>query len=263
MGLFINKSSLLYGFRPYSQITDFLKDLPEFSSLIESKARSAFTKSPAPDTFKSIVSSLLQLPKTTVRPVVGSFFNKLKDYRSLLGENVVDVITRIHQHFPEDIGHFFPLLLNTIVGEPGRALYIPTGVLHSYISGDLYEAMALSDNVVRAAMTPKHIDVPTLLARLPVSPTNPHWVNPTLIQPNVQKYVPPSSEFLLYRIVLKAGQEVRLPSFPRDAVVSVLQGSVQLNGNEQKAGTVLLYGLGSGLVGRATTDCVVVCCSYD
>ena len=37
---------------------------------------------------------------------------------------------------------------------------------HAYISGDCVECMALSDNVIRAALTPKFKDVDTLCSSL-------------------------------------------------------------------------------------------------
>ena len=37
---------------------------------------------------------------------------------------------------------------------------------HAYISGDILECMALSDNTVRAGLSPKHKDVETLLNML-------------------------------------------------------------------------------------------------
>ena len=40
---------------------------------------------------------------------------------------------------------------------------------HAYLSGDILECMALSDNTVRAGLSPKHKDVDTLLRMLEYS----------------------------------------------------------------------------------------------
>jgi len=53
--------------------------------------------------------------------------------------------------------------LNLIKLEPGEAIYQPPGLLHAYLEGQNIELMANSDNVLRAGLTPKHIDVPELL----------------------------------------------------------------------------------------------------
>ncbi|MCU0597528.1 MAG: mannose-6-phosphate isomerase, class I [Desulfobacterota bacterium] len=67
-------------------------------------------------------------------------------------------VLRLHQHFPDDIGVFAPLLLNLIHLEPGEAIYVGSGELHSYLQGAGVELMANSDNVIRAGLTPKHAD---------------------------------------------------------------------------------------------------------
>ena len=50
-----------------------------------------------------------------------------------------------------------------MVLEPGEAICVPAGVLHSYLKGVGVELMANSDNVLRGGLTPKHVDVPELL----------------------------------------------------------------------------------------------------
>lgn len=68
--------------------------------------------------------------------------------------------------YPGDVGVFAPYLLNAIELAPGTALFLAAGEPHAYLRGDCVEVMACSDNVVRAGLTPKHKDVPTLTAML-------------------------------------------------------------------------------------------------
>ena len=56
------------------------------------------------------------------------------------------------------------LLLNPVTLQPGEALFVPAGSVHAYISGLGVEIMASSDNVLRAGLTTKHVDVPSMLA---------------------------------------------------------------------------------------------------
>ncbi|MCB0344600.1 MAG: mannose-6-phosphate isomerase, class I [Bdellovibrionales bacterium] len=65
-----------------------------------------------------------------------------------------------------DRGIFCLFLLNFTKLKPGEAIFTSPGVPHAYLSGDILECMANSDNVVRAGLTDKHIDVPTLLSIL-------------------------------------------------------------------------------------------------
>jgi mannose-6-phosphate isomerase len=55
-------------------------------------------------------------------------------------------------------------LLNYVRLAPGEAIYLGAGNVHCYLRGTGVEIMANSDNVLRCGLTPKHIDVPELLA---------------------------------------------------------------------------------------------------
>ncbi len=73
-------------------------------------------------------------------------------------------ITELAEQYPGDIGLFSPLLLNTISLQPGEAMFLDACTPHAYIKGTALEIMANSDNVLRAGLTPKHIDVDILIS---------------------------------------------------------------------------------------------------
>ena len=50
--------------------------------------------------------------------------------------------------------------------KPGQALYLPANEPHAYLSGNVVECMATSDNVVRAGLTLKHRDTSVLCETL-------------------------------------------------------------------------------------------------
>jgi len=56
-----------------------------------------------------------------------------------------------------------PLYLNLVTLQPSQAVYIPPGILHTYISGFGVELMTNSDNVLRGGLTPKHVDIGELM----------------------------------------------------------------------------------------------------
>jgi mannose-6-phosphate isomerase len=72
----------------------------------------------------------------------------------------------LSEQYPGDVGVLAPLLLNLVQLAPGQALFLDAGNLHAYLRGVGIELMANSDNVLRAGLTTKHIDVPELLATL-------------------------------------------------------------------------------------------------
>ena len=72
------------------------------------------------------------------------------------------LLIKLYNQYPNDIGVFAPLLLNYFELQPGESFFIEANEPHAYISGDCIECMALSDNVVRAGLTPKMKDVKVL-----------------------------------------------------------------------------------------------------
>jgi len=67
-----------------------------------------------------------------------------------------------------DIGLISILLFNYLNLKKGEAIFTPAGVPHAYISGNIIECMANSDNVVRAGLTPKFKDIDTLTNMLEI-----------------------------------------------------------------------------------------------
>ena len=75
-------------------------------------------------------------------------------------------VVRVAADHPGDLGLVALLLMRHEVLQPGQAVFMPAGGLHAYLRGTGIELLANSDNVVRAGLTGKHIDVPELLKLL-------------------------------------------------------------------------------------------------
>lgn len=73
------------------------------------------------------------------------------------------IVARLQEAFPGDRGVVASLMLQVRTLPPGEAMFVPTGTVHAYLSGLGAEIMANSDNVLRAGLTPKHVDVAELL----------------------------------------------------------------------------------------------------
>jgi len=77
-----------------------------------------------------------------------------------------DAIRLIAEFYPDDSGLFSPLLLNVVQLNPGDAMFLFAETPHAYLRGTGLEVMANSDNVLRAGLTPKYIDIPELVANV-------------------------------------------------------------------------------------------------
>jgi len=118
-------------------------------------------------------------------------------------------IVRLDAEHPGDLGIVAALLLRHAVLRPAEAVFLPAGGLHSYLHGIGVELLANSDNVVRAGLTGKHIDVPELLKL--TDPTVPvPVIEPRPLGDGVFVYDSPAPEFRLYRAELSA-DTVTLP----------------------------------------------------
>jgi mannose-6-phosphate isomerase len=113
-------------------------------------------------------------------------------------------------HHPGDLGVVAMLLMRHAVLAPGQAVFMPAGGLHAYLRGTGIEILANSDNVIRAGLTGKHVDVPELLKLLDPGVTVP-ILSPTPLGDGVSWFDPPVPEFALFVADL-AGHAVTLPA---------------------------------------------------
>ncbi|KGK23178.1 mannose-6-phosphate isomerase [Vibrio navarrensis] len=117
------------------------------------------------------------------------------------------LILELAQTYPGDIGLFAPLMLNVLTLQPGEAMYLDARTPHAYLKGAGLEVMANSDNVLRAGLTAKHIDVAEL-ARCTLFAEKPKET--LLLQPvvegNKQSYLVPVPDFA-FDCFLKAEAE--------------------------------------------------------
>lgn len=94
-------------------------------------------------------------------------FERLSDVIHLVLEpNERSAIETVRAWYPGDRGVLVALLLQVHELAPGDALYVPAGVIHSYVNGLGVEVMTASDNVLRLGLTQKAIAVDAALASL-------------------------------------------------------------------------------------------------
>jgi mannose-6-phosphate isomerase len=132
---------------------------------------------------------------------------------------------RLADDHPGDLGVVASLLLRHAVLRPGQAVFMPAGGLHAYLHGTGVELLANSDNVVRAGLTGKHIDVPELLKLTDPAVAVP-VIKPRPLGGGVSAYDSPAPEFRLYRAELPAA-EITLPGAGARLVLCV-DGTVTL-----------------------------------
>ncbi|MDQ1608947.1 MAG: mannose-6-phosphate isomerase, partial [Microbacteriaceae bacterium] len=146
------------------------------------------------------------------------------------GELALEPVGALAEAYPGDPGVVLSLLLNHVTLRRGEALYLPAGNIHAYLSGLGIELMAASDNVLRGGLTPKHIDVPELLAVLDFSPIAEPRLAAETTALGVEVFRPDVPDFALVHIELGADvAEANVP-LPGPAIVLCIDGVVEVIG---------------------------------
>lgn len=156
------------GFRRPEVIAQFLEHVPEFSELVgpvKNEFLAEYTSQPK-NALKKLFSSVMEAPESRVTMLAKKLIERC-ERGGFPDEDVGKLLIRVNQDFPADVGLFCGgLMLNYCRLNPGEAMFLRAKDPHAYISGDIIECMAASDNVVRAGFTPKFKDVPTLVDML-------------------------------------------------------------------------------------------------
>ncbi|MEO9324213.1 mannose-6-phosphate isomerase, class I [Nocardioides sp. C4-1] len=136
--------------------------------------------------------------------------------------------------YPRDPGVLVTLLLNNVLLAPGEAMFVNAGVVHAYLEGFGVEIMASSDNVLRAGLTPKHMDVDELVEVTNFTPIPPPRWDPSERTPDFCYLEPPVAEFSLTvgRTPLR-----RVPATGPRAVL-VLEGTVTVTARGDAATSI-------------------------
>lgn len=116
-----------------------------------------------------------------------------------LGADRLAALRQLTVAHPEDPGVLVSLLLHLVRLAPGQAVYLGARQLHAYLSGIGVEVMAASDNVLRAGLTEKHVDVAELLRILDTEELGDPLFHCRQASPGVVAYEPAVPDFRLLR----------------------------------------------------------------
>jgi mannose-6-phosphate isomerase len=182
----------LCGFRPLAEITHFLQNIPSLRKLVGEEEAKKFEdavkgqetsdKDADVEANKKVLQAAFTKVMNTDKEALASATEELisaakSEGESFAGEGgpsnggkeLADLVIRLNEQFPGDIGLFVQFFLNYVKLEVGEAMFLKADDIHAYLSGDIIECMASSDNVVRAGFTPKFKDVSTLTTMLTYS----------------------------------------------------------------------------------------------
>ena len=161
-----HKPELVFALTPFLAMNAF-REFSDIAALLQPVADAhpaivQFLQAPDADTLSALFAGLLNMQGEEKARAL-AILNAALESQS--GEPW-DTIRFIATFYPDDSGLFSPLLLNVVKLNPGEAMFLFAETPHAYLQGVALEVMANSDNVLRAGLTPKYIDIPELVANV-------------------------------------------------------------------------------------------------
>jgi mannose-6-phosphate isomerase len=196
----------LCGFRPVELTLHLLETLavPSLAPVVD-----ALQASPHADGLKSAFTYLLTLAPETAATLVGQLSKACSRtaVSGAVGCEQFQWTSLLAKKHPADVGVAASLLLNHVRLQPGEALFLPAGNLHSYLAGTGIELMASSDNVLRGGLTTKHVDIDELLAVVDFSDRAVAPVPVRRLGEHETQYVTDAADFRLSTISVESGRQ--------------------------------------------------------
>jgi mannose-6-phosphate isomerase len=229
---------VLAGLRPAEQAAEALEGLglPELKELV-----AGLRANPTPRGVADALTQLLTWAQDSRGQLAGRAVEAagLEAGREGPFAAAYDAVVRMNADHPNDIGLVCSLLMNHEIVEPGKALFMNAGGIHAYIKGVGIELMANSDNVIRAGLTPKHIDIPELVRVL-----DPEVEVPVLtarqVSPGIEVFDTPVPEFRLSRLTLADGAALTVPGDGGPRVLLCLEGDASVSCGTEPDGHAVL-----------------------
>ena len=161
-----HKPELVFALTPFLAMNAF-REFSEIISLLQpvagaNNAIAHFLENPNADALSQLFASLLNMQGEEKSHALAV----LKAAPDSQQGEPWETIRLISEFYPDDSGLFSPLLLNVVKLNPGEAMFLFAETPHAYLQGVALEVMANSDNVLRAGLTPKYIDIPELVANV-------------------------------------------------------------------------------------------------
>ncbi|KAF7560628.1 hypothetical protein G7046_g3496 [Stylonectria norvegica] len=286
MAIAITPFEGLCGFRPLEEIVHFLETVAPLRTLVGEDIAKEFAHSVKEGgdgvtdakkaALKKAFGALMSSSSTSIEEQIPKLVELAKSegssfagggVASTSGDTLSELVTRLSGQFGTDIGLFVLFFLNFVSLQPGEALFLVADDIHAYVSGDIMECMAASDNVVRAGLTPKFKDVTTLVDMLTYNyaPIDEQKMTPaeypyaTLNRKAyssgsaVVLYDPPIEEFAVVRTLLRGeGAKATMEPLDGPSIIICTNGrgkiSVGPTSAEMKEGYVFFVGATAELV---------------
>eukprot|EP00192_Tetraselmis_astigmatica_P010955 CAMPEP_0117690242 /NCGR_PEP_ID=MMETSP0804-20121206/25014_1 /TAXON_ID=1074897 /ORGANISM="Tetraselmis astigmatica, Strain CCMP880" /LENGTH=364 /DNA_ID=CAMNT_0005503259 /DNA_START=237 /DNA_END=1331 /DNA_ORIENTATION=+ len=230
MAVALHDFSALSRFVSTEELKEALLSVPEIAIVVGQEAVSTYLQSQADkdakDELKALYSKVVKasddVVATAVTQLVGRLEAALATGHALSKKELL--VLQLNKDYPLDVGILSVFFLNLMELQPGEAIALEANEPHAYLTGELMEVMATSDNVVRAGLTPKLKDADVLVEMLTYNQGPPEVMQGTQVRDYTYCYSPPMDEFQLERMDVPAGCVASIPAVPGPGMLLVQHG---------------------------------------
>jgi mannose-6-phosphate isomerase len=262
VGIALTETDLLYGFRPYAEILKLIQKYEIFQFLFREKLYRYASIKLNPSDAKDLYSKILEASSDQLSNITIMLAMHMKERESEHLSPNEKLFIWLYDYFvglkgeeaATDVGLISSLFLNIVTLHPGEAIFMRPNLIHAYLSGDILEVMANSDNVVRAGLTPKFQDHKTLLSMFSGKPDKVTILTPMVTEKSNEEYFDETEgtfEFKVHRIT-KVYTEEEYNSVDTPTLIFCQKGSFDLTAKDN-IGNVLSSKINEG---EAATLCL-------
>jgi mannose-6-phosphate isomerase len=239
IALALTKFEAFCGFKPNDQIA-YLMKLDCMHKFLPDTMESEFSK----EAVKKVVRNILNADEDALQATYDAL---TAAHPASFGPDtyIPELAPRLaEQYDSKDPGVLVALItMNFLTLNPGEAIYIPADGIHAYLSGDIIECMARSNNVLNTGFCPKaeRASADLFVSTLTFAP---HSKEQCMLLPKpyqgskngkTEILAPPMSEFDMLQMTLQSGEKDSLVKVEGNGILLATKGSATMTANGQKA----------------------------
>ncbi|MEO8173070.1 MAG: mannose-6-phosphate isomerase, class I [Sediminibacterium sp.] len=246
---------LLHGFKPVSVIEQTLEEVPEFNILLPYFKREGL---------KALYQFVMEMKQPDINAMLANLIKReirRKNDNELTKEMPGWWVAKIFSGKTEmgdiDRAIFSIYFFNIVKVNPGEGVFQSAGIPHAYLEGQCMELMANSDNVLRAGLTPKHIDVPELMKHTRFESIVPNIMQGDLVMPGEKIYPCPVEDFGIAKVDLSASVSYTNKAHSLEIWIVIEGGALINNSLVLKRGEAVAIFAGASYEIQASGNCTL------
>jgi len=246
---------LLHGFKESSVIEKTLEEVPEFNVLLPFFRREGL---------KALYRFVMEMEQPEINYMLTNLIkreirrkNDQELSRDMPGWWVAKLFDNKNEIGDIDKAVFSIYFFNIVHLQPGEGAFQGAGIPHAYMEGQCVELMANSDNVLRAGLTPKHIDVPELMKHTLFESIVPDILTGKEILPGEKIYHCPAADFGIAKIDITASVAYSSRASSLEIFVTVDGGALVNNTLVLKRGEAFAVFAGASYTIEASGNCTM------